>query len=113
MMNSTQKSRTVIIKSFEDSDVYEVISQMIAADLWEDSRYREIPEEMDKIFEKYPKVDSVWDWRKPEALNEEEVEALLKVRDLEEEMTDIEKKVILEAGQREALSVFAKMKYSA
>ena len=112
-MSDSKKRRTVIIKAYEDADVYEIISQMISAELWEDERYRQIPGEMDKIFEQYPKVDSVWDWRKIEALNEEEVEALLKVRELEEEMTDIEKKVILETGQREALGVFARMKHSA
>ena len=112
-MTNKQKRRTVIIKGYEEPDVDEVISQMMAADLWEDRRYREIPDEMDKIFEQYPKVDSVWDWKKPEALNEKEVEALLKVRELDEEMADIEKKIILEAAQREAVSLFAKKRYSA
>lgn len=112
-MINKQKRKTVIIKGFEEPDVDEVISQMIAADLWEDRRYREIPGEMDKIFEQYPKVGSVWDWDKSESLNQEEVQALMKVRQLEEEMADIEKKVILETAQREAISLFAKTRYSA
>ena len=107
-MEHSQRKKTMIIKGYEDDELVEVMSQFLIPDIWAHQQYQAISDEIEEIYKEYPRVQSILDWKKPEALLKEEVKALLKVLALESDIYDIEQKVLVVRAQSEVIDLFCR-----
>lgn len=68
----------------------EYLSSVIAKLPRENEEYRAVQDEIESLYEKYPKVLSVFDSEQAAELTKEECAALIKVLELKNQLTDME-----------------------
>lgn len=68
----------------------EYLSSVIAKLSKENEEYRAVQAEIEGLYEKYPKVFSMFDTEKSAELSEEECAALIEVLELKNKLTDLE-----------------------
>lgn len=68
----------------------EYLSSVIAKLSKKSEEYRAVQAEIEGLYEKYPKVFSVFDMEKSAELSEEECTALIEVMELKNRLTDLE-----------------------
>ena len=68
----------------------EYLGSVIAKLSRENEEYRAVRAEIERLYEKYPKVLGVFDTETSEELTEEECAALIKVMELRNKLTDME-----------------------
>lgn len=86
-------SDTFRFETFVDvhSNIFnEYLSSIIAKLSRENEEYKALKDEIESLYEKYPKVLGVFDAEKSAELNEQECTALIKVMELKNQLTDIE-----------------------
>lgn len=86
----------------------EYLSSVVARLSREDEEYKALQEKIEGIYEKYPKVLSVFDSETESELTEEECAALIEVMELKNQLTDIEVQAVYFRGCYDSIGYLKK-----
>ena len=100
------QKRHSIVNEISENELTDVILELIDPLLLKNDRYKQIHREIAEIYDRNPNVRSVLEFDEKLALNSQEIEALMEIRNLELELRLIEHRLVCLATQKNVMGLF-------